>query len=101
MGILYIARAFFSYGYGYYFITGFDVYYFITGMLGIIAFAFGLTGGIFSLKRKRIAFSIFGMSLLITSGIMMTIPLWVFGLPIAVLSILGVIFAAISKGEFA
>ena len=101
MGIIYLAAALFSYGYAYGYIYGLSVYYLITGIFGIIAFAFGLTGGIFSLKRKRLAFSIFGMSLLIASGIMMAIPLWVFGLPIAVLSILSVIFVAISKGEFA
>jgi hypothetical protein len=105
MGIIYLVAALFSvgyaYGYTYGYFYGLSVYYLITGILGIIAFAFGLTGGIFSLKRKRLAFSIFGMSLLIASGIMMAMPVWVFGLPIVVLSILSIIFVAISKGEFA
>jgi hypothetical protein len=85
------------------------LYNLIAGIFGIIAFAFGLTGGIFALRRRRIALSIFGISLLITSGIMMSLPFWVmgytisnwvWGLPIVILSVLSVIFVAVSKGEF-
>jgi endogenous inhibitor of DNA gyrase (YacG/DUF329 family) len=100
MGLLYIVAALTSWGYGYGYIDGLNIYYVTTGIFGIISFSFGLTSGIFALKRRRIAFSIFGLSLLITAGIMMSIPVFVYGLPIAILSILSVIFVAISKAEF-
>ena len=92
----------FSYEFGYVYMNNYtiNIFFLIAGIFGIIAFAFGLSGGIFSLKRRRLVFSVFGMSLLIASGIMMAIPVWVYGLPIATLLLLSVIFVAISKDEF-
>jgi hypothetical protein len=90
---------------------GFAYAFFFMGIFGILAFAFGLTGGIFSIKRIHFALSIVGISLVLVSGFVTIIELaamgnyaWVvgllFGLPIVLLSLLGVIFAGISKGEF-
>jgi hypothetical protein len=79
------------------------------GIFGIFVFAFGLTGGIFSIRRRHYALSIFGMSLLIVLGFFALLlaallgSLFIgllFGIPIIIPSILSVIFAAISKGEF-
>ena len=81
------------------------------GMFGILGFSFGLTGGIFSLKREYFAFSIIGMYVIFVSGVATIIAFalaeyssWVsglpFGLPIVILSILSVIFTTISKREF-
>jgi hypothetical protein len=80
-----------------------------TGIFGIFVFAFGLTGGIFSLLRRHFVLSIFGMSLLTVMGFfVLLVPALfgspfiglLFGMPILIPSILSVIFAAISKGEF-
>jgi hypothetical protein len=86
------------------------------GIFCVLAFAFGLTGGILTLKRRLFPLAIFGTSLVLASGfvIVMTFamgpfyahiyPNWaiilLFALPILVLSILSVVFTAISKGEF-
>ena len=86
--------------------------YFFIGFFGVLGFAFGMTGGIFSLKRKHFALSIIGISLLLLSGFVtllafaLMIPyasIWaglLFGLPIILLSLSGLIFTATSKGEF-
>jgi hypothetical protein len=81
------------------------------GIFSILALAFGLTGGIFSLKRKYFAFSLIGMYIVFVSGVvtmtasaLMENSSWVvglpFGLPVVILSILSVSFTAISKSEF-
>jgi len=84
----------------------------IIGIFGILGFAFGLTGGIYSLKRKHFAISVVGTSFVLLSGFVTMISLgtdqygdWgvglVFGLPVILLSILGIIFLGVSRGEFA
>jgi hypothetical protein len=103
ISMLYLSAASISLGYRPGYINGLNeyyLYYLATGIFGTISFPFGLTSGIFALKHKRLAFSIFGLSLLITCGVMMSIPLFIFGLPILVLSILSIIFVVISKTEF-
>jgi len=75
------------------------------GIFAIVTFAFGLFAGISSLNRRFVAPSIFGLSLLIFSGILISIPIesltsWQVGLPITILSTIGIIFIAISKSEF-
>lgn len=82
------------------------------GICGILGFAFGLTGGILSLERKRFAISIFGTSFVLVSGFVTIIGFAsaaaygaemaevLFGLPPILLSILGIIFLGVSKGEF-
>jgi hypothetical protein len=81
------------------------------GILGVLGFAFGLTGGIFSTRRKLFALTIVGTTLVIVPGLVTIVAFalvgynsWMvgllFGLPIIILSVLGVIFAAISGSEF-
>jgi hypothetical protein len=109
----------------FYLIIGYDFkisisftsgYLLFIGVLGIIAFAFGLGGGISIFKRTNIVTSIVGLSLLIASGIMLSVsyiwtadltnslfpmsPIWIIGILTIVLSILGLIFVAISRKEF-
>ena len=103
ISILYLSAASTSFGYRPGYINGFNAYfeyYLATGIFGAISFTFGLASGIFLLRCKRMAFSLFGLTLLLACGVMMSIPLFFFGLPILVLSILSVIFVAISKAEF-
>jgi hypothetical protein len=108
--LMLIASAFESNAY-YYSYNPYPYYLFI-GFFGILGFAFGLTAGIFSLKRKHFALSIVGTSLLLLSGFVMVVLFalmpygsvgvgLLFGLPAMLLSLLGLIFTAISKGEFA
>jgi hypothetical protein len=82
----------------------------LVGIFGILGLAFGLTAGIFSLKRKYFALSIVGMYFVFVSGVLTMIAFalmdssWIvglpLGLPVVILSILSVIFTMISKGEF-
>jgi hypothetical protein len=85
--------------------------YLVMGLLGLVAFALGLTGGILMLKRKRFGLAASGVSIVLASGIANIIVVGaqgayaiasalVFGLPIVILAILGVVFTAVSKGEF-
>jgi hypothetical protein len=77
-GILTLISAAFSSGLGYIAIFqyisllsyyGHDLLqgFLIMGVFGIIASAFGLAGGLFLLKRKRMKFSMFGVILLVAS----------------------------------
>jgi len=81
------------------------------GIFGIIIFALGLTGGIMALTRKNFTLSIVGICFSIVEGFMIIIAGGtaennglmgglLLGLPIIVLSILGLIFVTISKAEF-
>jgi hypothetical protein len=73
----------------------------ILGIIAISAFAFGLIAGIFALKKRRLPFALFGMSWLTASGILMSVVyLWQFGLPIAILVIIGVIFIVVARSDF-
>lgn len=84
----------------------------VMGIFAVLAFVFGLTGGIFSIKRRHFALSIIGASLVLVSGFVTLFAFgvvgygtWISGtlfwLPIIVLSFAGIIFAAMSKHEFA
>jgi hypothetical protein len=77
----------------------------LMGFFGILAFALGLIGGILTLKRKHFALSITGISLVLVSGIIVSVVIpygcLVFGIPVMILSILGVTFTSISNKEFA
>jgi hypothetical protein len=89
-------------------------YYLATGIFGLISFFFGLISAIFILKRKRMKFSIFGLSLLVTFGVVIFLLVFIIGvpslpgvllaslfsLPILVPSVLSVICVSISKAEF-
>ncbi len=83
----------------------------IMGVLGILAFALGLTSGIFALRRKRFALSIAGVCITLVSGISTIVIIsWqgfyavpaglLFGMPVAILAILGLVLTALSKKEF-
>lgn len=112
-GILTILAACVSFIIGFLFgFTGI-IAFLILGILDILAFAFGLTGGMFSLERTHFPLVIFGISFLLSSMVVSIILLratafaafqwgvwFLFSLPIIILSILGLIFAAISKREF-
>ena len=45
----------------------------LMGFLGILAFALGLISGILTLKRKHFALSIIGISLILVSGITVSV----------------------------
>jgi hypothetical protein len=81
------------------------------GVLGTLAFALGLTGGILTLRRSHFALPIIGESLILLSAFVTMIlfsaagyDAWIvgllFGLPVMILSILRIIFTGISKKEF-
>ena len=112
MGIVCVVEALssFGHGFGYGYIAGVNIFLWVTGIFGLIAFPIGLVGGIFSLRRRYIALPIFGICLLITSGVLLLIlnnsgallvmPVWVSGLATMIFAILGIIFVTASKGEF-
>jgi hypothetical protein len=87
------------------------LYYLAMGIINSLAFAFGLAGGICAVRRSRFAQAIAGTTLLLVSGLV-TIAAFamqgsyaivlgaMFGLPVLIMSILAVIFVAVSKGEF-
>ena len=81
------------------------------GVFGILAFAFGLTAGICSLKRRAFGISIFGTALVLISGVVTimffggagegaSVGGFLFGLPMILLSILGIVFLGVSSKEF-
>lgn len=87
----------------------FGLIWMFLGIFGILGFVFGLTGGIFSIRRRHFVLSIVSISLVIVSGFVVLmapglVSSWrvgmLFGVPIMILSVLGLIFAAVSKGEF-
>ena len=84
----------------------------ILGILGIVASAFGLAGGMFMLKRKRFKVSILGVILLLVSvvGNYITLQHYQYGfteimllsqISIIIFSILSGVFIFTSKTEFA
>ena len=103
VGILFIA-AFAVETYGYY-----EVGYLVPGIFALIGFAFGLTAGILTLKRRTFPLAVIGIIFIMISAFLTFIPFseyypWtsglLFGLPTLVLSILALIFTAISREEF-
>ena len=83
----------------------------LAGTVGILAFMFGLTGGIFSLKRKKFIDCLIGGLLSTCEGFLIVFAFaqqwpssWVigliFGLPIIVLSASALLFISVSKKEF-
>jgi hypothetical protein len=90
----------------------------IQGVIAVLAFAFGLTSGIMSLKRKHFAMTAFGACLIIVAGFVNLLVFGVpmgfgytssiypilmslsFGVPILVPSILSIIFVFLSRREF-
>jgi len=104
LGIISIASFVSSLGYPWY---SPDYWTLFIGVTGFFAFAFGLTGGIMSLKRKNRAVTMVGVCLTMLSGFI-TIPAFgtmfltglLFGIPIILFSVPSLIIIAISKTEF-
>ena len=97
-----------TFGFGY---SPSILYYLVMGIINSLAFAFGLAGGICAVRRRRFALAIAGAILLLVSGLVTIAAFAVqgyfaivlgamFGLPVLIMSILAVIFVAVSKGEF-
>jgi len=121
-GILSIIAAAFSSGLGYIaiyqYISLLSYYghsllqgFLILGVFGIVASAFGLAGGIFMLKRKRIKVSVLGVILLLVSVFVsyITIQHYQYGftdillfseISILIFSILSGVLIFTSKSEF-
>ena len=90
----------------------YEVETFVTVLFCIMGFAFGLTSGITSLRRKHFALAIGGLIVVIISGVAIILGMaargyrtaltdgLTFGVPIIGLAILSLIFVAISKQEF-
>jgi len=83
----------------------------VMGIFCVFAFAFGLMSGIFTLRRTHFKLSIIGVSLVLASGFVIIMAFrelgssalvggLALGVPVVVLSLLGLIFAAISRNEF-
>jgi hypothetical protein len=81
------------------------------GIFGLVAFAFGVTGGIMSLRRRNFILALIGACLLILQGFITILAMglegtnaWAYSLlvgsPLIVLSVLSLIFIAISNKEF-
>ncbi len=82
---------------------------FYGGIIGIVAFAFGLIGGILALRRGHFPIVIIGFALLIVESLSLWLfniefGAWVifaqFGLPVLVMSLIGVVFAGVGRSEF-
>jgi len=102
---------------GFYTTISYSYYYhpyesLVMGVFGILGCALGMTGGIFTLMRRRFVLCISGMVLIMISGFVtvgaFVLILWngwgiglLFGLPSIFLSVLSIIFASVSRGDFA
>jgi hypothetical protein len=85
--------------------------YLIMGIFNVVAFAFGLAGGVCALRRRRFALSIGGAGMVLASAFVVIFSIGsipyalflglLFAMPILILAILGVVFVAVSKNEFA
>jgi len=79
---------------------------------GILTFVFGLAGAIFAFGRRRFVLSMLGTGLVLFYGLGMMASVWIYhygllsiiviivGVPMVFLSLLGVVFLAISRREF-
>ena len=90
------------------FLFGVNYGWLFVGAFSLFGFAFGLTGGILALMRKHLVLSIIGMTSLVASGFAAILQYILndgkaaiaLGLPVFVLAISSIVFAAVSKGEF-
>ncbi len=109
-------------GFGYGFIDGTNVFFWASGSLFIIAFAIGLTGSIFQIRKKQILIATFSVIPMIVSAAILVGQsnfvitfksyysdyTWQYvngnylylAIPIVVLSILSLIFIGVSRKEF-
>jgi hypothetical protein len=93
------------------FFATYAAYLLVMGVFNIFSFAFGLVSGLFTLRRKHFWWSIIGTSLVLASGFATIMSLgtsgvtsllvgFVFGIPVVILALLGLVFAAVSRNEF-
>ena len=114
-GVYTIYGALITYGgYGYGFIEGTNVFFWIVGVFEIIAFSVGLTGGVFQIRRQYFLGAIFANILLIASAIILVAQsffpigrmqltfaaLLLLAVPILILTVLSIVFIGMSKKEF-
>ena len=76
------------------------LYYLATGIFGAISYVFGVVSAFYVFKRKRQFIVMFGLGLLVACGVLMLFPLFFFGLPVLVLTLLAVGFFVVSKSKF-
>jgi hypothetical protein len=89
-----------DYNYSSYFFA-----YFFMAIFGILSFALGLTSGILILKRKHFVLAFLGIAFNIFAAVVTSLAVpylvgLIFGAPIFVLSIISLVFTAISRKEF-
>ncbi len=85
--------------------SSYSIFMLISGLFSIVAFALGLAAGIATLKRQRFPLAVAGQSVVLASSIVIGFFMpygfgWILGVPLLVLSIISVVFTAISKKEF-
>ena len=83
----------------------FPTYFLSLGIFAIVTFAFGLFAGIAAVNRKFVKPTIFGLSLLTISGVLISAPInsstsWQIGSTITLLSVMSIISIMKSKPEF-
>lgn len=117
-GLLSVSSALNTYGgYGYGFIAGTNIFFWLAGIFEVAAFPVGLAGAIFQFRRRQFLVSAFSNVLLIVSAAFILAQsfftatlsnyesvtytgLLLFGIPLLALSILSIVFVGISKAEF-
>ena len=93
------------------FYLGTYAYFLIMVLFNIFSFALGLASGLFTLRRRHFCWSIVGMGFVLASGFVTIFTFgtfggttlllgFVFGSPIIILALLGLVFAAVSRNEF-
>lgn len=111
-GVLAFVIFFSTYSYryyaGYYSPRYWDL---VAGGMGILAFVYGLAAGIFSLKRRMFVHCLVGGIVTVAEGFLLVLVFaqqwdssWVvgltFGVPIILLSSIGLFFISLSKNEY-
>lgn len=102
LGILYM-WVYIAGDYSYYYGHEHHSEYFFAGIFGLLGFAFGLTSGILTLKRRVLSLVIIGIALMMAGGIFsFAEPVIgiIFGIPVLLFGILGLIFTGMSHREF-
>lgn len=97
LGIIAMIYLLTSYYYPYY------PYYIFIVIFGILGFGFGLTGGIYILKRKIFALGLVGVILVIIAAVVSIPNITLFillGIPIVIMAIISLTFIATFKHEF-
>lgn len=117
-GLLTISNALSTYGgYGYGYVAGTNIFFWIAGIFEVVAFAVALAGATFQFRRRAFSGSILSDVLLIAAAAIVTgqaflrvnlspsvtliyIGYLFLGIPLLALSILSIIFVAVAKTEY-